>query len=465
MTPLARILCTALFVTAPAVALAQDTSAPGAADPYLIPELGADGNSLPPAAETGSADADESQDESDAGDADYRNPDPEPTFSVNGFVDLGYVDAEGDGTSFAPGDTRVPADYGVDAFAPAVNSFGDAASTRTDNFTNGFLPNSAGVGGRPSFLINGLSTDLRYTSASKRLMVFSRVQVLPRYGDGGQETRLWMRQAFVRVIPFDAHELALFIGKFDSVYGIEYLDNPSNIRTGVTQSLFARYTTGESMGAKLFYRFQIAPLWSALSLNASATNSGSMSEALMPAEVSLTGRPVFAGRIGYELNLPRVQLKIGASAVRGPRNDQHDPGVKQRIQGVDARIYFWGISLSAEYSRVEQDEGSRAEKFTGAGEQFFASSFWAEGGWAQLSYRLPFSHGLVTGITPYVRGEQRRAEFGGFTPIKVRRITAGLRLDLGDSAALKGEWLKNDEIAGAPTVKNDVVTVSLVFSY
>jgi len=465
MTPVARILWTALFVTAPAVALAQATSAPGAADPYLIPELGADGNSLPPAAETGSADADESQDESDAGDADYRNPDPEPTFSVNGFVDLGYVDAEGDGTSFAPGDTRVPADYGVDAFAPAVNSFGDAASTRTDNFTNGFLPNSAGVGGRPSFLINGLSTDLRYTSASKRLMVFSRVQVLPRYGDGGQETRLWMRQAFVRVIPFDAHELALFIGKFDSVYGIEYLDNPSNIRTGVTQSLFARYTTGESMGAKLFYRFQIAPLWSALSLNASATNSGSMSEALMPAEVSLTGRPVFAGRIGYELNLPRVQLKIGASAVRGPRNDQHDPGVKQRIQGVDARIYFWGISLSAEYSRVEQDEGSRAEKFTGAGEQFFASSFWAEGGWAQLSYRLPFSHGLVTGITPYVRGEQRRAEFGGFTPIKVRRITAGLRLDLGDSAALKGEWLKNDEIAGAPTVKNDVVTVSLVFSY
>jgi hypothetical protein len=463
MKALAHALTVALFLSAPAFAQTPETATPNAPDPYALPEIGADGNPLPAAAETESVD--ESQDESDSGDTGYRNPEPESAFSINGFVDLGYVDAQGDGTSFAPGDTRVPADYGVDTFAPAVNSFGDAASTQTDNFTNGFLPNSAGVGGRPSFLINGFSTDLRYTSASKKLVVFSRVQLLPRHGDGGQETRLWLRQAFARVIPFDAHEMALFIGKFDSVYGIEYLDNPSNIRTGVTQSLFARYTTGESIGAKLFYRFQVAPLWSALSFNASATNSGSMSEALMPAEVSLTGRPVFAGRLGYELNLPRVQLKLGASAVRGPRNDQHDPGVKQRIQGVDARLYFAGISLSGEYSRVEQDEGSRAEKFTGAGEQFFASSFWAQGGWVQLSYRLPFSRGFVTGITPYVRGEQRRAEFGGFTPIKVRRITAGLRLDLGDGAALKGEWLKNDEIAGAPTVKNDVVTVSLVLVY
>jgi len=432
-------------------------------DPYQIPEIGADGKPLPPSSSE-SETADESQDDSDSGDTGYRNVDPEPAFTINGFVDLGYVDAQGNGTSFAPGDTRVPADYGVDAFAPSVNSFGDAASTRTDDFTNGFLPTSAGVGGRPSFLINGLSTDLRYTSASKKLIVFSRVAVLPRFGDE-QNTRLWLRQAFARVIPFDAHELALFVGKFDSVYGIEYLDNPSNIRTGVTQSLFARYTTGESIGAKLFYRTQIAPLWSALSINASATNSGSMSEALMPAEVSLTGRPVFAGRLGYELNLPRVQVKLGANAVRGPRNDQHDPDVEQRIQGVDARLYFAGISLSGEYSRVEQDEGTRAEKFTGGGKQFFASRFWAEGGWLQLSYRLPWTAGFVTGITPYVRGEQRRAEFGGFTPIKVRRLTAGMRVDMGEAAALKAEWLKNDEVAGAPMVNNDVFAMSLVLSY
>ena len=67
------------------------------------------------------------------------------------------------------------------------------------------------------------------------------------------------------------------MGKFDSVFGIEYLDNQANIRTGITPSLIARYTTGQSVGAKLFYRLQFAPLWSAVCLNAAVTNSGNSS--------------------------------------------------------------------------------------------------------------------------------------------------------------------------------------------
>ena len=81
-------------------------------------------------------------------------------WSINGYVDVGFAKAQGDGTSFAPGDTRVPLDYGVDPFAPAVNSRGDAASTDpgrasgNPRFVNGFLPRSAGIGGPPSFLLN-----------------------------------------------------------------------------------------------------------------------------------------------------------------------------------------------------------------------------------------------------------------------------------------------------------------------
>ena len=79
------------------------------------------------------------------------------------------------------------------------------------------------------------------------------------------------------------------------MFGIEYLDNQANIRTGITPSLIARYTTGQSIGAKLFYRIQIAPLWSALSLNVAATNSGNFVEALQPPDASLTGAPVGVG--------------------------------------------------------------------------------------------------------------------------------------------------------------------------
>ena len=41
----------------------------------------------------------------------------------------------------------------------------------------------------------------------------------------------------------------------------------------VTPSLIARYTTGHSLGLKAFYRLQLPALWSAISLNAAATNS------------------------------------------------------------------------------------------------------------------------------------------------------------------------------------------------
>lgn len=416
------------------------------------------------------ADGEPASDAPDAeptGDTGYVRPRPEPRLELSGYVDLGWADAQGDGTSFRPGDTRLPADYFVDAFAPMVNSRGDVASTDSGGrFTNGFLPRQVGIGGRPSFLINNLTTDLRYASAGNALTVFARVHLLPRFlPEHGNQTTVWVEQAFARLLPFEAHELALFAGKFDSVFGIEYLDNQSNLRTGVTPSLLARYTTGQSIGAKVFYRRQIAPLWSALSLNVAATNSGNMIEALQPPDASLTGRPVFSARLGYELNLPRVQLKLGGSALRGPRNDQRDADRQQRMEALDARLYLAGFTLAGELVRVAEDAGGRAEKFTGLGPGAFASGFRARGFWVQASYRVLLELGPLSAITPYLRVGQRWARFEGLQPIEVRRLTAGARLDFGPQVALKGEWLKNDELLGAPTVANDVVTTSLVLSY
>jgi hypothetical protein len=47
----------------------------------------------------------------------------------------------------------------------------------------------------------------------------------------------------------------------------------------------------------------------------------------------------------------------------------------------------------------------------------------------------------------------------------VDRITAGARIDLWESLALKGEYLINRELAGAPDVDNDVLTSSLVYTW
>jgi hypothetical protein len=387
-----------------------------------------------------------------------------PPFSINGYIDVGFAKAQGNGTSFAPGDQSVPADYGVDTFAPAVNSRGDVASTDSGGrFVNGFLPRQVGIGGRPSFLLNTLDVDLKYAPSSAPLMVFSRVQFLPRFTGGGDDTRVYVEQAFGRLVPFDSQELALSAGKFDSVFGIEYLDNQANIRTGVTPSLVARYTTGQSVGAKLFYRIQIAPLWSAVSLNIAGTNSGNFVEALQPPDASLSGEPVGSGRLGYELNAPVVQAKLGASGMTGPRNDQGDQSARQKAFGLDARVSAFGVYLNAEYVHV--NEGQGGPKTTSIGNFPLSSAFSVRGGYVQLAYALPFAAGPLHKVTVYARYDRRHAWFDGFTPITVDRLTGGLRVDLWDLVILKAEYLDNRELSGAPTVANNVFTSSLVYSW
>jgi hypothetical protein len=383
---------------------------------------------------------------------------------INGYIDVGFVKAQGNGTSFAPGDTRLPLDYGVDTFAPVVNSRGDVASTDAGGqFVNGFLPRSAGVGGRPSFLLNTLSVDMKYATPNAPLTFFSRVHFLPRFTGTSDESRVLVEQAFGRLTPFESHELAVSVGKFDSVFGIEYLENQSNIRTGITPSLIARYTTGQSIGAKLFYRIQIAPLWSALSLNAAATNSGNFVEALQPPDASLTGVPVGSGRLGYELNVPAIQIKLGVSAAVGPRNDQPDPNARQKTYGADFRLAAFGVYINAEYIQVDEARGG--PKVTSLAAYPFSSEFSARGGYVQLAYALALDAGPLRKLTAYGRYDRRHATFEGFTPVHVERYTGGLRIDLWESLIVKGEYLVNRELAGAPTVANNVLTTSVVYSY
>ena len=225
---------------------------------------------------------------------------------VTGYVDVGFAKAQGDGTSYPPNYTPpiagAPVDYYVDTFAPAVNSRGDVASNLQPPGTtvNGFSPRSAGIGGKPSFLLNTADVDLRYSASELPVMVFTRIQLVPRlYGpdvtDGqmpGDYTRLLVEQAFGRITPLKSAELAISVGKFDSVFGIEYLENQANFRVGVTPSLISRYTTGQSVGVKVFYRLQIIPASSAVSINVAATNSGTFVEALQGPSRSLTGVPV-----------------------------------------------------------------------------------------------------------------------------------------------------------------------------
>jgi hypothetical protein len=388
---------------------------------------------------------------------------------ISGYVDVGFAVAQGNGSSFSPNDFRVPADYGSDPFAPAVNSLGEVASTDAyGRFTNGFLPRSVGIGNRPSFLLNNASLDVSFAPPQLPVFVFMRTQLRPRFYATGDTTQLELQQAFGKVTPFKSQEFFISVGRFDSVFGIEYLENESNIRIGITPSLIARYTTGHPLGLKAFYRLQLPGIWSALSLNAAVTNSGMRVDTLMGPDVSLTGVPVGAARLGYELNLRRVQVKLGASGMYGPRNDANDPSVHQMAVGGDLRVSAFGLSLNAELIRLidEQPPGaSREPKLTGLGLGELISGFAVTGGYAQLTWALPVPGEYLTGLALYGRYGHRIAAFHGFNSVNEDRFTVGARIELFSMLALKAEGLFNRELSGAPEVPNNVFTTSAVFTW
>ncbi len=387
-----------------------------------------------------------------------------PSLRINGYVDIGFARATGNGTSFSPNDTTVPLDYGADTFATAVNSRGDVASTNAGGqFTNGFLPHSMGIGGHAAAFINVADLDVSYAPATLPLLGFVRLQGLPRFSSSGDSSSLLVEQAFVRVIP-TPYELSLTVGKSDSVFGIEYNENESPLRAGVTPSLIARYTTGQMLGAKLFYRVSILPISSAISFNLAATANGTLVDTLSPPDTSQTGRPIFAGRFGYELHLSAVEIKLGASGEKGPRNDQSDPSVQQWLVGADARIAGGPLELRGEFIHIDQDAGGY-DKVNGLGAQTLVSGFVATGGYGQLALHADFNYTALHKITIYGRYERRHAQFEGFRAVTVDRITAGIRLDLWTQLALKTEGLLNRELEGEPDVDNNVWTNSLIYSW
>jgi len=211
-----------------------------------------------------------------------------------------------------------------------------------------------------------------------------------------------------------------------------------------------------------------------VSLNVAGTNSGTFVEALQGPSGSLTGRPIATARLGYELNLPRVSLKLGGSAEYGPRNDQSvTTSATQTLLGADLRLVVPTLTIAAEYVHIEEEDGSEAgftmiPKLAGTGPYPQISEFYAHGFWVQAAEELPLPLDRVPlRVTIYARYERRHAQFPDYLGalIIVDRTTAGINVGLGESLQLKAEYLINRELEGAPQVPNNVFTSSAVWTW
>src|SRR5262249_34452463 len=142
-------------------------------------------------------------------------------------------------------------------------------------------------------------------------------------------------------LPTESQRTSIFVGKMDSVLGIEYRDRKSDRRFGVTPSLIARYTTGTALGLKVRTKLGTGD-W--LVLAAAVTNGSFTTEQFhFYDEIDSNAGKTGSARLSVRLPV-RFSLEIGASGSYGPQD---------RATNNDHAMWFYGPDLLAHAGPVD----------------------------------------------------------------------------------------------------------------
>jgi hypothetical protein len=350
-----------------------------------------------------------------------------------------------------------------DILAPAINSRGEPAD----------LGNPPGVdrqdlidsNGAPSFIVNEVNLTLN-AALAEGVIGKASVDFLPRTG-----TDFRLGDAFevdIASLEWQVGALrrtSIYIGKFDSVLGIEYRQRKSNQRFGITPSLIARYTTGTPIGIKV--RSRIGPD-DLVTMAAAVTNGSSVIEPFhFYDETDSNAGKTVSGRVSIAPLTSAVRLELGASGLYGAQDRALDSRQPIWFAGADLQLSWQWLSLSGEFLRGSSD-GETGPPVNLAHRVYGLRL--NNGGYLTLTAMLSRFVGVL------VRGELRDAfvwlgdptQPGGADRLyitKAWRLTTGLRLVINERIVGKIEYLHNGEYGGVPPIPNDVFTTSVVMSY
>jgi hypothetical protein len=377
---------------------------------------------------------------------------------ISGYGDLGWFAAGGDGTGWRrdAGHVMFPeyADrawvfYG-DLLATPVNSRGEAADL--GNAPGVDRQDSVHAGGHPTFLVNELNVTVS-AGLGERALFTASTNFTPRSGvDFRLGDSVDVDVVQLEYMPTADGKTSLFVGKVDSVVGIEYKTRKPPQRFGITPSLVARYTTGTAVGVKV--RSKLAN--EHLIVAAAVTNGSFGTEQFhFYRELDTNSFKTLSGRVALRFPVGQGGLfEAGPSGSWGTQDGAPDGAGKLWFAGFDAELDTGRIDLKAQY-------------LIGA----------APGDAASMTYALDLRGGgyveadLV--VTP-ILGLLGRAEFrdarvtegaARLYITKSWRATAGVRLVLSPNTIVKAEVLHNGEYGGVPSIPDDVVTTSGVFSF
>ncbi|HVZ74774.1 MAG TPA: hypothetical protein VHJ20_20465 [Polyangia bacterium] len=398
-----------------------------------------------------------------------------PIVTTAGYVDFGFFATEGNGSGvvqdLGPASSRYFPQYAGpsygwvflgDLLAPAVNSRGEAADL-------GNLPGQAGAdrydgihsGGAPSFIVNEVNLTLNAAVAESALATAS-LDFLPRSGSDfrlGDVFEVDLAQLEWMVGP--ARKTSLFVGKMESVLGLEYRERKASQRFGITPSLIARYTTGTPLGLKVRSKLGQND-W--LTIAAAVTNGSSTIEQFhFYDETDSNAGKTLSGRIAVA---PVPQLEIGVSGEYGPQDHARDDDDPLWFFGVDGQAHLGRLELKGQWL-IGHGAGETGRIYDEPHRPYGLSLH--AGAYLEGDLMLNSWVGLLG------RGELRDAEvwLGNVDGAGIERLyvtrgwraVVGARVVVNDHIVVKAELLHNGEYGGVPLIRDDVFTTSLVLMY
>jgi hypothetical protein len=386
-----------------------------------------------------------------------QNRKPQFPIKITGYGDLGLFATEGDGSGFRrdighkifPGRSGVGWVFYGDLLATPVNSRGDVADLGQAPGVNRF--DSVHSQGNLTFLVNELNLSVNAGLGSTALFT-SSVNFTPRAGADfrlGDSFDVDLVQ--LEWMPTEDGKTSLFVGKVDSVLGIEYKARKAPDRFGITPSLIARYTTGTAVGVKA--RTLLAG--DHLVLAAAVTNGSFGTEQFhFFQETDANNFKTLSGRAALRLPLGGGTFELGPSGQWGTQDGTPDGSGAMWFVGFDAELALSRVDIKAQWLKGK-----------------------APGDPVSMTYALDLKQGGYVEanviVTPTLgvlgRAELRDAEVQqGLTRLyltKNWRATAGMRLIFSPHAIIKAEYCHNGEYGGTPSIPDDVVTTSAVMAF
>lgn len=389
----------------------------------------------------------------------------ESPVTVFGYIDFGFFAPQGSGVGWVQdvGNRILPEYDGRyawvflgDILAPTVNSRGEAADLGDAPGTGRF--DSVGSGGAPGFIVNEVNLGIR-AGLGSHILATASINFVPRTGsEFGLGDFFNLDLAQVEWIIDDEAKYSLFVGKFDSVFGIEYKERRAEDRFGVTPSLIARYTSGTQLGLK--GRFKLFGDW--LIIAGSITNGSSTTEQFhFYDEVDSNSGKTLNGRVS--VRVPVAELFASALGHSFELGFSGQWGSQDRASNNAGQMWFVGVDL--EYRTT--DFALKAQWIQGGAPGDGLQNVWEldldNSGYVEVNYMILPWLGVL------VRAELRDA-FVGLGDERAYlteswRFTGGLRAPINNHIVVKAEYLKNGEFGDVPQIDNDVFTTSAIFRY